>query len=123
MADCSRCLSKEVCRYNDGHNLYCKEGHICPHFKNEAFDWISMEERPPSRNGDYLCFYETKLSKGIRIHSFAKNLSKIDKYDFQGETRRGWYSYDREFGYYEIEDITHWIPLPKDPIERRSIDE
>lgn len=35
MAECKRCVSEKVCRYNDGHNLYCKEDYECPHFKNK----------------------------------------------------------------------------------------
>jgi hypothetical protein len=35
MSNCKACLSEEVCRYNDGHNLYCKEDYYCPHFKNK----------------------------------------------------------------------------------------
>ncbi len=33
MANCKLCLSEQVCRYNDGHNLFCKEDYECPHFK------------------------------------------------------------------------------------------
>lgn len=36
MATCKDCLSESVCRFNDGHNLYCKKGYECPHFKNKA---------------------------------------------------------------------------------------
>ena len=32
MADCTRCVSEKLCRYNDGFNLYCKEDYECPHF-------------------------------------------------------------------------------------------
>ena len=32
MGDCKKCVSEKVCRYNDGHNLYCKEDYECPHF-------------------------------------------------------------------------------------------
>lgn len=36
MSTCKDCLSEKVCRYNDGHNLFCKEDYNCPHFKNKA---------------------------------------------------------------------------------------
>lgn len=36
MSVCKNCLSEEVCRYNDGINLYCKEDYECPHFTNKA---------------------------------------------------------------------------------------
>ena len=36
MSKCKECVSEQVCRYNDGVNLYCKEDYECPHFKNKA---------------------------------------------------------------------------------------
>ena len=36
MAKCDNCLKVDVCKYNDGINLYCKEDYICPHFKNKT---------------------------------------------------------------------------------------
>ncbi len=36
MATCKECIKEDVCRYNDGHNLYCKEDYECPHFKTKA---------------------------------------------------------------------------------------
>lgn len=36
MSKCKKCLSEQVCRYNDGINLYCKDDYDCPHFKNKA---------------------------------------------------------------------------------------
>ena len=32
MAECKKCVCESVCRFNDGHNLYCKEDYECPHF-------------------------------------------------------------------------------------------
>ncbi len=36
MADCKQCLCEQVCRFNDGHNLYCKEDYECPHYKSAS---------------------------------------------------------------------------------------
>ena len=36
MPKCENCLSEKVCRYNDGHNLYCKDDYECPHYKPTA---------------------------------------------------------------------------------------
>lgn len=33
MSKCKECLSEQVCRYNDGINLYCKDDYECPHYK------------------------------------------------------------------------------------------
>ena len=35
MSNCKQCLCEKVCRYNDGHNLYCKEDYKCPHFASD----------------------------------------------------------------------------------------
>ena len=32
MSVCKNCLKILVCKYNDGHNLYCKENYKCPHY-------------------------------------------------------------------------------------------
>lgn len=32
MANCKQCLCEQVCRFNDGHNLYCQEDYECPHY-------------------------------------------------------------------------------------------
>ena len=36
MSKCSNCLCEKVCRYNDGHNLYCKNDYVCPHFTDRS---------------------------------------------------------------------------------------
>ena len=81
--------------------------------------WISVKERLPDKDGAYLCCW--KLSYDDRycthIYSFAKNLHKVDKYDFKGKKRAGFYDYDSEWGYCEMEGITHWMPLPELPKE------
>lgn len=41
MSKCSNCLSEKVCRYNDGHNLYCKNDYVCPHFTDRS-EWVHL---------------------------------------------------------------------------------
>ena len=36
MSKCTNCLFEKVCRYNDGHNLYCKDDYACPHFNDRS---------------------------------------------------------------------------------------
>ena len=36
MSKCKQCVSEQVCRFNDGHNLYCKENYECPHYKSNT---------------------------------------------------------------------------------------
>lgn len=81
-------------------------------------EWISVEDRLPNKNGTYLCCQEFYGHKSISIYSFAKNLRKVDKYDFQGINRAGWYDYDIEWGYCERDNVTHWMPLPELPKEK-----
>lgn len=75
-------------------------------------EWISVEDRLPDEDGKYLC---CRSNKYIGIYSFTQNLRKVDKYDFAGKNRKGWYDYDSEWGYCEIHSITHWMPLPELP--------
>lgn len=49
MSKCSNCLSEKVCRYNDGHNLYCKNDYVCPHFTDRS-EWVHL----PCKVGDTL---------------------------------------------------------------------
>lgn len=41
MSKCIDCLSEKVCRYNDGHNLYCKNDYVCPHFTDRS-EWVHL---------------------------------------------------------------------------------
>lgn len=41
MSKCKECLSEQVCRYNDGINLCCKEDYECKNFKNKA-DFVEV---------------------------------------------------------------------------------
>ena len=108
------CIFNEICTYN---TKTCTEH--CVHFKNKAnFEWISVKDKLPNEDGDYLCCWGNKY---IRIYSFAKNLSKIDRYDFCGK-KTGWYDLDSEWGYYEISSVTHWMPLPELPKEVKQND-
>ena len=77
--------------------------------------WISVKDKLPDKDGRYLCCWGEH--KYIVIYSFAKKLSKVDKYDFKGKNRKGWYDYDSEWGYSEMCGVTHWMPLPELPKE------
>lgn len=74
-------------------------------------EWISVKDRLPKKNDRYLCVLENRV---ITICSFARNLKKVDKYDFNSN-KSGWYDYDSEWGHYEISNVTHWKPLPELP--------
>ena len=36
MSKCKQCICEQVCRFNDGHNLCCKEDYECPHYRSTA---------------------------------------------------------------------------------------
>ena len=74
--------------------------------------WISVKLKVPEKDGKYLCVKDFKY---IDVQSYAKNLSKIDEYDFYECERGGWYFYDSEYGYIETNRVTHWMPLPDLP--------
>jgi hypothetical protein len=79
--------------------------------------WVSMKDRLPDKNGNYLVISDSPICRRIVIASFAKNLDKVDKYTFQfrGKKRPGWYDYDCDWGYFELDYVTHWLPLPEMP--------
>ena len=74
--------------------------------------WISVEERLPEKDGEYLCQIGTD-NRYMEVYSFAKNLKKVDKYDFVGKKHSGFYDFDCEYGHFEISDVVAWQPLPK----------
>jgi hypothetical protein len=69
-----------------------------------AQEWISVEERLPTKGCGYLVYRETPYSDFIEIAYF-----KLKK------KRAGWYKYDSDWGFYTIGDVTHWMPLPEAP--------
>lgn len=74
--------------------------------------WIPISEKLPE-DGTYLVAIK-RLDGASRtdILSFAKDLNKVDEFDFP-EHKCGWYDYDGEFGYYENANVKAWMPLPE----------
>lgn len=75
--------------------------------------WIPVTERLPKNHQHCLVFTDTH-----RMGYFAKNLEKVDEYDFKGEKHHGWYYLDSEWGYCEIRNVTYWMPLPQPPEDK-----
>ena len=51
---------------------------------------------------------------------FVIDMFRIDMFDFADKKGvSGWYRYDSEFGYFEVEDVIAWQPKPKLPKKRR----
>ena len=83
--------------------------------------WIPVSERLPE-DGTYLVTVERIAGKPrIDIKSFAKDLNKVDEFDFPKQ-KWGWYDYDSEYGYWEDTKVIAWMPLPK-PYEPQESEE
>ena len=77
-------------------------------------NWKPYPQIKPTKDGNYLV---TRLiinnQRVIDILSWGHNLRGIDEYDFIDKNRCGWYEYDSEWGYYEIDNIVGWMELPE----------
>lgn len=82
-------------------------------------DWIPVNERLPE-DGTYLVTVKRMDGKlRISIKSFAKDLHKVDEFDFP-KHKCGWYDYDGEYGYLEDTSVVAWMPLPSEPYKPES---
>lgn len=81
--------------------------------------WIPVTERLPEEDGKYLTVFtiNTRPPRPVmEVCCYAKDLYKVDKYDFHDKKRKhGFYQYDSEWGFFEMSDISHWMPLPEPP--------
>lgn len=75
--------------------------------------WIPVWERVPEERGVYLVTQKAIFSGHVfrRIVGYAPNLHDVDEYDFADKKRPGWYEYDSEWGYRELDDVIAWMPL------------
>ena len=82
--------------------------------------WIPVAERLPKEDGRYLVSYPLfNVKAWMRVAYFSTNLYYVDRYAFpgKGNKRPGFYYSDDEYGDVELQDITHWMPLPEPPKE------
>jgi hypothetical protein len=84
---------------------------------NVGCKWIPVTERLPEDQHKVLCFKKSNYGSYAMTANFAKCLEEFCDIDFQGKKHGGFFNYDREYGFYELSDITHWMPLPEPPKE------
>ena len=75
--------------------------------------WIPVSERLPEEEGRYLCAYGKNV---MNVYPFSNDLYSVDDYDFaeyKFEKKKGFYTYDSEWGYCEANFIKAWQTLPE----------
>ena len=77
-------------------------------------EWISVKDRLPEEDGNYLVCHWFMKTPIISLCGFAKDGEEVDEYDLKWQ-KNVWYDYCSEYGYVAINDITHWMPLPQPP--------
>ena len=80
----------------------------------EQTSWVPVGERLPNKDGTYLVTVKGLSTKHIFVEtaSYTKDLHKVSEYDFESGKGDGWYNYDSEYGYFEIDSVTAWMSLP-----------
>lgn len=69
----------------------------------------------PKKDGRYLIWQHSQ----VEIAWYADNLYTVDDYNFEDKKGcSGWYKYDSEYGYYELDDVKAWQELPADYIAK-----
>ena len=72
--------------------------------KQDAVKWIPVTERLPEKYGRYLALTPSRL-KG----------KEYDEWLIYYLPQSGFYDTDPEWGDIEMDDVTHWMPLPQPP--------
>ena len=93
--------------------LFCEASYVLRIINKQppADKWIPVAEKLPSKEDIYLCFLNTGTMETLR---FTTDLYEVDKYDFyEHRGKAGFYAYDSEWGYSEVDYITAWAELPE----------
>lgn len=85
-----------------------------------CIEWHDAKKDPPKKFGRYLVVWGE--TENVETLSYALNLEEIDDWDFTNETHPGWFSFDTEYGYYEVraDRVKWWAELPEKPKEREK---
>ena len=75
--------------------------------------WVPVDKGLPEKSETYLCTVKGLLGKYITLAKFADDLSKVDC-DFESKKGvSGFYNYDSEYGYYIVNNVLAWMPIPE----------
>ena len=78
-------------------------------------DWISVKDKLPDQNEQSeVVFYKKPYEWWAGVYT-PENFLGINKRKFEYHQHWG----DDE--YYEVENVTHWMPLPQPPFKKREI--
>ena len=105
-AKCENCYTKEkTCTYYFEATQLYKAGY-------RKQEWISVDERLPEESGEYLVFWQDDYESRMCVVYYEAN---YDGHTYEMKGRTVWFVCDRDYGDLEIENITHWMPLPQPP--------
>jgi len=72
--------------------------------------WISVKDKMPEHGGEYLVVRNSfGICRIVDVCGYDKKSRKFGKIDMD-------YVYDGN-GWYEVDNVTHWMPLPEPPKE------
>ncbi|MEA5003834.1 MAG: DUF551 domain-containing protein [Christensenella sp.] len=82
-----------------------------------VYQWISVRDGLPETDGNYLVAYTLGIDQyWMEVSGFCKNGKDVCEYGLAG-AKNTFYGYDDEYGYYPINYVAHWMPLPEPPKE------
>jgi hypothetical protein len=85
-------------------------------FEDGKPKWISVKDRLPEKDGKYLVHKNLWGTSYISTIRFAQDGERVCKHDL-ARKKNVWYDYDSETGYFSVDTVTHWMPLPEAPKE------
>lgn len=86
--------------------------------KDMLLKWTPVSEGLPEKDGAYLVTQKFTgitnytICSGVSIVYYSRNLSAVAR-EFADVYRAGWYNSDDEYGYWEVDNVVAWMPLPE----------
>jgi len=81
--------------------------------REETTSWISVMDRLPEHGDEYLVVRSSfGIYRAVDVCGYDKKSKKFGKIDMD-------YVYDGN-GWYEVNNVTHWMPLPELPKEENK---